>query len=241
MPKVLCLLLLLPSLSSAQECVVLLHGLARTSHAMQPLADYLSQRGYVSVNVDYPSRELPIEQLAETAISQGIQQCQAQKASPINFVTHSLGGILVRQYHKTHAPSELKRVVMLAPPNQGSHVVDKLKHFPPFYWLNGESGQQLGTDKDSLPQRLGAVNFKLGVIAGTRSINWLLSLLLPNPDDGKVSLSHTQIDGMCAFLSLPVTHTFIMHDSQVWVETLHFLQHGHFRDKTAVHNPCSQF
>ena len=47
--------------------VVLLHGLSRTSRAMEPLAQYLSQAGYRVVNIDYPSRDLPVEALAELA------------------------------------------------------------------------------------------------------------------------------------------------------------------------------
>jgi len=73
---------------------------------------------------------------------------------------------------------------MLAPPNNGSEVVDKFRDLPGYKWLNGPAGRQLGTGRDSLPRSLGAAEFDLGIIAGTRSINLLLSQVLPNPDDG---------------------------------------------------------
>lgn len=218
-----------------QDCVILLHGLARTSKSMRPLAETLQAAHYHVVNVGYPSREFPIAQLAELAIPPALAKCREHKPSNIHFITHSLGGILLRQYVSNHKIPELKRVVMFAPPNQGSQVVDKLKNVPGFLALNGPAGQELGTDKQSLPNKLGPVTFDLGVIAGTRSINWILSLYLPNPDDGKVSLENTKIEGMRDLLSVPVSHPFIMKDKNTIRQSLYYLQLGHFiHDETQL-------
>ena len=86
----------------------------------------------------------------------------------------------------------------------------------------------MGTDASALPRRLGAVDFDLGVIAGTTSINLLLSLYLPNPDDGKVSVESTKIDGMRDFIALPVSHPFIMKDKNTIAQVIHFLTQGKF-------------
>lgn len=214
--------------SPSLACVILLHGLARTSKSMLPLSEYLQAHQYLVVNVDYPSREFPIATLTEKAIPPALAQCRQHSISAIHFVTHSLGGILVRQYLSQHNIPELQRVVMLAPPNKGSEVVDKLKKLPPFGWLNGPAGQELGTEPTSLPNSLGPVDFDVGVIAGTTSINLVLSLYLPNPDDGKVSVENTKVEGMSDFISLPVSHPYIMKDETVMLQTVHFLQHGQF-------------
>ena len=67
----------LPSAARADgECVVLLHGLARTSGSMQLLADKLVLAGFSVANIDYPSREQPIETLAPLAIGQGMHDCE---------------------------------------------------------------------------------------------------------------------------------------------------------------------
>ena len=212
-----------------QQCVILLHGLARTHFSMLPMQQALQRADYCVVNIDYPSRRLPIEQLAFIAIEQGLQQCRDLcQPERIHFVTHSLGGILVRQYLSQHALPLLGRVVMLAPPNQGTEAVDFLRKWPGYQWINGPAGLQLGTRAEDVPKKLGPVDFELGVIAGEVSFNPILSSMLPSPDDGKVSVQNTRVEGMSDFLTLRVNHTFIMRNKLAQRQTLHFLQHGCF-------------
>ncbi len=224
--------------SQARECVVLLHGLARSSDSMNKLEGALAEHGYFVVNVDYPSRSRPIEELAEMAVPAGIDMCRQAEALPINFVTHSLGGILVRQYFSLHEPVDIDRVVMLGPPNHGSEAVDRLENMPGFDFLNGPAGNQLGTDADNLPNQLGPVNFELGVIAGTRSINFILSTFLPDTDDGKVTVESTKIDGMCGFVTLPATHPFMMQNNAVISEVIRFLDTGEFEAGSEINQGC---
>ncbi len=214
--------------SSAKECVILLHGLARSDSSMEVLENRLSKEGYLVSNVDYPSRDYPIESLADIAVEKGVSFCKRASAQKINFVTHSLGGILVRKYLKFNKLQDIGRVVMLGPPNQGSEVVDSLKDFPGFYLVNGPAGQQLGTDTSSVPRSLGPVDFELGVIAGTKSINIILSTMLPNPNDGKVSVASTKVDGMADFIALPTSHPFMMKNKTVIEQTVYFLKNGKF-------------
>jgi hypothetical protein len=223
---------LLPVLSAA-DCVVLLHGLARSPTSMVPLARALESAGYDVVNVGYPSRERPIEELAPLAIEEGISLCSS-KEDLVHFVTHSLGGILVRYYLTTQVLPRLDKVVMLAPPNQGSEVVDRLRELPGFSFLNGPAGLQLGTDESSVPRSLGAVKFTLGVIAGDDSFNPILSSQLPDPDDGKVSVESTRVEGMTDFVVVPHSHTFIMRAPDVIEQVLFFLRTGSFNHEPAA-------
>ena len=163
--------LLVCSVSARADCVILLHGLARSSHSMEALEDALKNAGFFVINNGYPSRAHPIAQLANLAIEPALEQCPRNMT--VNFVTHSLGGILVRQYVSQHSVANLHRVVMLGPPNKGSEVVDKLGDVPGFYFINGDAGLQLGTGELSVPNALGEADFDVGIIAGTRSINWI--------------------------------------------------------------------
>ncbi len=218
--------LLLLSTAARADCVILLHGLARTAAAMEDLAATFTEAGYSVVNIGYPSREYTIEELAPLAIEEGLEACPVN--ATVHFVTHSLGGILVRQYLATTALPLLGRVVMLAPPNQGSEVVDKMRNVPGFRLLNGPAGLQLGTGPDDVPRQLPPVDFPLGVIAGTRTFNLMLSQFLPNPDDGKVSVESTRVEGMADFVTVPYSHPFIRERAEVIELALRFIENGRF-------------
>lgn len=219
-------LALLSSAYASADCVVLLHGLARSSGSMEKLADALEEEGYDVVNLDYPSRRHPIEVLADKAAGEGFRQCPPGER--VHYVTHSLGGILVRYHYRNEVPERLGRVVMLAPPNQGSEVVDVFGELPGFNAFNGPAGMQLGTGEDSIPGSLGPVSFETGVIAGSSSINLILSQALPNPDDGKVSVASTRVEGMTDFLVVDHTHPMIMRADEVIEQTVSFLKTGKF-------------
>jgi triacylglycerol lipase len=206
----------------------LLHGLCRSSRSMEPMARELTRQGYQVWNIDYPSRTATVEQLAESVVGRAVANCESSGATQINFVTHSLGGILVRYYLAHHSIPELGRVAMLGPPNQGSEVVDKLGHWWLFKKINGPAGDELGTDKNSVPNRLGPAHFPVGVIAGTRSINWINSMLIPGPDDGKVSVERTRLAGMTDWIAIPATHPFIMRNQVAMAQTVAFLRTGKF-------------
>lgn len=213
------------------EYVILLHGLARSSRSMSRIEKRLSLAGYKVINVNYPSTEHPVELLAEKILGSVVEPFLQEPRSRVHFVTHSLGSIVLRYYLKHHHLRNLGRVVMISPPNRGSEIVDHFKNTFLFGKVAGAAGKQLGTDRNSLPQRLGPVDFELGVIAGNRSINPLYSIIIPGPDDGVVSIDRTRVAGMKDFIVLPHSHTFIIQSESVIDQVLHFLEHGEFKKK----------
>ena len=225
--SVVLFLLLWPAAAYSNDCVILLHGLARSDGSMSKLAEVLGEEGYQTVNVSNPSRNYEIEKLADDSIPIALEKCSG--AESINFVTHSMGGILVRQYLSDKKIENLNHVVMLGPPNKGSEVIDTLADFPGFNLINGPAGFQLGTGQRSVPNRLGVVDFSLGVIAGNKTINFILSTILPGADDGKVSVERTKVEGMADHLVMPVTHPFMMKNKRVIEQVVYFLKNDHFK------------
>ncbi len=218
-----------------KECVILLHGLARSSRSMHRMERALQKAGYMTCNSGYPSRKYSVEHLAERYIPLAMEACRRamgeksiQKIYKIHFVTHSMGGILVRQYLSIHRVENLGRVVMLAPPNHGSEIVDRLGERWWFCWFNGPGGCSLSTNDDSIPNQLGSADFPLGIITGNRSMDPALSRMVAKPNDGKVSVASAQLEGMRDFLVVPSGHTFIMNKKEVINQTIYFLQNGRF-------------
>jgi len=215
------------------ECVVLLHGLVRTSDSMAPMQRFLATLGYQVENQSYPSREKRIEVLAQEAVAAGVKRCRDRGFERINFVTHSMGGILVRYYLEHQQIEKLGRVVMISPPNQGSDLVDFWSQVPGVGKLNGPAGYQLGTGADSLPLKLGPANFDVGVITGNNTTNIIFSLMIPGADDGKISVQRARLDGMADFLVVPEAHSLIMRDREVMQQVINFLGTGHFDHRDA--------
>jgi len=222
-----------PAVAAAPpDCVILLHGLMRTPGSLGEMEDSLAAAGYLVVNDGYPSRDAQIDVLAVEAIPAAVEKCHDQDAGRINFVTHSLGGILLRYYLSTDEIEQFGRVVMLGPPNQGSELVDKLSGVPGFTLLYGPAVLQLGTDNASVPLQLGAADYEVGIIVGRNA--GPLSGLLPGEDDGTVTVESARLDGMTDFLVLDAGHTFVMNNNEAVRQTLFFLDSGRF-DKSDDH------
>jgi len=213
--------------SGKTETVVLLHGLGRTAKSMAYMGERLTEAGYTVYNYDYESRKNEISSLVDD-LQEFVESCSLGKGTSLHFVTHSLGGILVRALISEKRPDNLGRVVMLSPPNKGSEVADFIKDYSLFKNILGPASLQLGTDPDSMPNRLGPADFELGIITGDRTIDPISSWIIPGKDDGKVAIERTKLEGMTDFLVMHVSHAYIMEEPEVVGEVIHFLQQGRF-------------
>lgn len=213
------------------QCVILLHGLARTHVCMSKLAFTLKRYRYIVINEDYPSTEKSIAELADFYLPAMIAECQKSHARSINFVTHSMGGIILQQYLQHHTIPNLGRIVMLSPPNHGSQIADLLHDNWLYKLITGPAGQELMTCTHSTPNKINLKkgHYQIGIIAGTFNFIPFGNYLFDAENDGAVSVTSAKSEIMKDFMSFPISHPFIMDSVAVHEQILYFLRFGKFK------------
>jgi hypothetical protein len=212
--------------------VVLLHGLARGPWSMAILGRRLSREGFTVHNLAYPNRPGSLDQ-ALRAVDRRLRERGLGEGEPLGWATYSLGSLVARAYLAAERPASGDRLVMMAPPNGGSEIVDRVGEQPWFRLLFGDLAAELGTGEESLPRRLAVPDVEFGVIAGSRWINPLGGWLLDSRHDGSVTVANTRLAGMTDHLVVPHTHSFMMNAPRVATEVAHYLRHGRFRHGAA--------
>lgn len=218
---------------SSHELVVLLHGIRKKPRAMNKLARFLDELGYVICNLGYPSTSFSIEELADHVYQQ-LQETCPSPYQKIHFVSHSMGGIIIRILLSKYHFENLGRVVMIAPPHKGSEVADFLSNYKFYKKIFGPAGQQLGTGEKSFGEQLGPINYDLGIIAGDRTLDpWFSWFILPDKGDGKVTVESTKLEGMKDHMIIPASHFMISRKKETLWQVAYFLRHASF-DKNKI-------
>lgn len=220
-----------PKLTNNNECVVLVHGLWRSSFAMRSIESHLSEQGFLTVSISYPSTSYDIPQLADSFLSTGVASCKEQGAGKVHIVSHSMGGIVARYYLQENALPEGSHVVMLSPPNQGSELSEKFGNSWWYQWIVGPAGSSLTKSDLGIIAKLKPVDEKVGVIAAFR--NWSLwpESWLPKPNDGTVSVESMQLNEMSDFILVEAGHAMMRFNQEVLDQVRYFLSFGQFYQK----------
>ena len=219
------------------KVVILLHGLCRTWKSMNSLAEHLDSQGYTVINFRYASSR---QQVGEHAryLKRVIGELSPD-VTEINFVGHSLGNIVVRHYvsdcNKSKVldlDSRINRMVMIGPPNQGSRMARLLKNSASFKLIAGASGAELSLGWEELSKNLATPEFEFGIIAGNYGDpNGLNNYLLHGENDFTVSKWETMLPGADDFLTKPLFHSTMMHQTKVLEATTQFLEKDYFISK----------
>jgi predicted alpha/beta hydrolase family esterase len=211
-----------------KEAVILIHGMGRSRRSMARLEKYLQNKGYITYNQSYPSTVANVERSAIHYINSALANIPRDSISKIHFVTHSLGGLLVRYYLTHHKIKKLGRIIMLAPPNKGSEVAEQYRHHFWYKWMTGEPGQQLYQSNNPLLEQLEPIEGDVGIIAGTRSSDPWFNHVFDTEHDGKVSVECAKLPEMKDLITVDYGHTFIMNKRKVKHHIANFLATGDF-------------
>lgn len=211
-----------------QECVVLLHGLWRSNIAMWPIEEALLEAGYTVVNLDYPSTRASLAELAERHLAPAVTLCENSVQGPTHLVSHSMGGIVIRQFLQNHTLKHPGRVVMLSPPNQGAELAIAFRDWPLFDLIVGEAAASLSSDERGALSQLQPISLDTGIIGGDRHNRWLSTGLITEPHDGTVSLASMPLPEMKDFSIVPENHVSIRRSPEVHTRIIRFLESGRF-------------
>jgi len=217
----------LPSENSTSECVILIHGLGRLKTYMSKMGDALEKCGYSVIHWYYSSRSCSIDEAAQQL--EEVITLNAKYHSAIHFVTHSLGGIVLRRYLARDRCSKLGCSVMLAPPNNGSAVAREILNFPILKTFFGPAGQEL-QNGEYISSICPTSVENLLIIAGTKSFavenptSWLSQKILPKPNDGTVTVEETKLSGEFQLLEVDSAHSFIVKNPAAIQATVAFIK-----------------
>lgn len=207
------------------DYVILLHGIRASAGAMDNIARYLDGKGYTVINVDYPSSNYDIATLAGKYVGPTLEEVGKtveklnNPSRKIHIITHSMGGIVLRQYLQNHSIKNLGTIVMIAPPNHGSAWADHFGDWKIAEWIMGPALKELKTGVQGVPDSLSSPTTEFSIIAGNGGFG---------ENDGKVSVESTKLEGMADFKVFNETHNNILMDEEVMEAVEQFIKEGEF-------------
>lgn len=217
------------------KCIVLIHGIMRDSKGFSRFQKEFQNQGYTVVPFEYPSTRIKIEKSAKF-LQYMLQSLEG--IDEVNFIVHSMGGLLVRAWSANHTDPRIKRMVMLGTPNTGADLANLFRRGPIFRLFLGPAGQQLVSDPESTISNLPKPPMEFAVIAGGRSDKKGYNILIPGDDDGIVSVESTRLPGAADFDIVPCIHTFLVSHPGIYERCLRFLKTGCLHEDGTPHPIC---
>jgi len=209
------------------KAVIVVHGIVRSSKSFGKLKQALEEDGYTVIGLDYPSTRVTIQESAEY-LHQVIESLEG--IDEIDFVAHSMGGLLVRTYLAEHCDHRIQRMVMLGVPNLGANMANRMQSNPLFRLIYGPAGQQLVEGPEGFIASLPTPDFEFAIIAGARGTAEGWNPLIEGDDDGTVELENTRLPGAADFMTVNQIHSFLMTNPEVIAATRRFLKTGALRE-----------
>ena len=211
----------------ADHLVLLIHGLFRSKDSFRRLASALEEKGFEVEAVNYPSTRKSIKEHADQ-LGRILEELEGY--DEVSFVTHSLGGIVVRDLLARggtwRKKITVRRMVMLGPPNRGSVIAELLQDWLPYRVLAGKAAMELTSEEMS---KVPPPSCSFGIIAGGTGTSRGYNPALGGDNDGIVLVENTRLDSADDFLLLQCIHTLLMKHEEAIEATGRFLKQGKFR------------
>lgn len=194
--------------------VILAHGLCANRLVMWPLQRRLRMEGFQAINWGYRSTRQSCRYHAERLadLIQGLDS--ENQATPIHFVGHSMGCIVIRAALEIYRPKTMGRVVMLAPPNRGSFVASTLG--PCIRWICPTMGELSDRSTSYVNQLSPPRGYEFGIIAA--QFDWV------------IQSAKVQLPGGRDFAKVASNHGLLPWHRKTLEQTVRFLKTGSFQE-----------
>jgi pimeloyl-ACP methyl ester carboxylesterase len=210
--------------------VVLVHGFMDTRFHLFFMEKRLVDDGYRVINKTYPSVTMSIEECADylaRVIERGTEDIDGPYE--LDFITHSMGGLVARCYLAKYDPPQARRLVMIATPNRGVTKAELVARLPLADRVLGPALMEMAQGPDYLCTLCGgAPTVEFAVIAGGKGDGQGYSVLIPGDDDGTVSVRSAYLPGASDFLLLDHIHNLICFYDDTITNAQSFLADGAF-------------
>jgi len=209
------------------DLVLLVHGIARSRKTFSKMREALARAGFDATAISYASTRRTLE-----AHAAGLEALldRLEGSETISFVAHSMGGLVLRHLMARDGAWKRRvrprRIVLIAPPNQGSAIARRLAPFPPYAALFGEAGRQL--TPEAVAASVPPLGVPFAIIAGGRGNGTGFNPFLGGDNDGTVAVSETALDGAEQFLLVPAIHALICSYPETIRATVNYLRTGRF-------------
>ena len=187
------------SIREEKESVVCVHAFLRSYSSLKPIGRVLEKENYDVFIWNYETRKFTLEKHAEHLIRLLNKIAELKPGVPINFVTHSVGGVIVRvALAHPDCPEEAKRgkAILMAPPNAGSTLARRYSRSSLVQFVfGGKLGMQLLTYSPEHMLNVAKMPSSVDVLvlSGNKKSKFL-PFQLEEANDGKVCVTETRLD-----------------------------------------------
>ncbi|MEA4936770.1 MAG: hypothetical protein VB102_09020 [Paludibacter sp.] len=208
--------------------VYLIHGYAGPGFEMENIQKAIEKEGYLTENYIYQSMVKDVEVVGKEVF----EKVQKENYDTVCFVTHSMGALVVRamyeQMDSLTAFPFIHRIVMIAPPNNGSPVADFFAQFNFLKFIVGPNVNNLTTNPVTGAGKYPVPTCEVGLIAGHYGAQHGYNIFVKGDNDGVLIPEMTKLGIEKDVVFVKSSHVGLLFDKKVVKHVLLFLRKGKF-------------
>lgn len=218
--------------ANATYKVYLIHGYGGLGIELKKIQKTIEKEGYVSEIYSYPSLVKDVDSVGNNVFN----KIKKENFDTISFVTHSLGALVVRSIYE-HLDSIttfpfIHRIVMIAPPNNGSPVADYFAQFSFVKYIIGPNINNITTNPITGAGKYPIPTCEIGLIAGSYGKKKGFNIFIKGDNDGVLIPEQTKLGVEKDVVFVKSWHVGLLFNKKVLKYVTCFLKNGKFENKS---------